>query len=418
MTLVERFIEINRWPTSRKTALLCAFAGPSFFGGLLLIHFAPTGVGDPSIVEPLFAGGTLAMGFCLVVSWLADRAGHEGRWTAYLFVALYGGFSIIMIHGIGMWSTTISGVFPLGVLLVTLYFGRDVALFACVLGVSLTAALTWTDLAGVTPFAPFLLQRGVDAQNTVSWAVTSSTLMFGSFFFAFFMALLIVGARDLQDRRLAEAQRLIRRYVPSQLADAIFAGKADHVERHERRKVTFFFSDVVGFTDIAERMEPEDLSRVLNEYFTEMTAIAARYDGTVDELSGDAILIFFGAPHATDDRDHALRAVRMAQEMQVEIGALNAKWRDWGIDAAFRVRMGVNTGVATIGNFGSEGRTKYAALGRNVNLAARLQAQADAGKVVISHATWLLVQNEIACRSLGELQLKGIAKPVLAYEVS
>src|SRR5690349_2836193 len=88
MTLVERFIEINRWPTSRKTLLLSAFAFPGFIAGYLLVHYllGPTGIGDVEAVDRLFLWGSAAMGCCLVASWLADRAGHQGRWTAYLFV--------------------------------------------------------------------------------------------------------------------------------------------------------------------------------------------------------------------------------------------------------------------------------------------------------------------------------------------
>lgn len=125
-------------------------------------------------------------------------------------------------------------------------------------------------------------------------------------------------------QQLERSSRLIRRYVPSQIADAILSGGEQVADKHERRKLTIFFSDLVGFTEIAEELEPEDLSRVLNEYFSEMTAIAQKHGGTVDELSGDAILIFFGAPVATDDKDHALRATRMAVEMQQAMDGLNA----------------------------------------------------------------------------------------------
>ena len=168
--------------------------------------------------------------------------------------------------------------------------------------------------------------------------------------------------------------------------------------------------------DIAEELEPEDLSRVLNEYFTEMTGIAHRHGGTVDELSGDAILVFFGAPHATDDKDHALRAVRMATEMQQEMVTLNARWRSLGIAETISVRMGISTGVVTVGNFGSPERMKYAVLGKHVNLAARLQTNCQPGNILLSHATWLLIEDQIPCVQKGEMQLKGINKPVMAYE--
>jgi class 3 adenylate cyclase len=217
--------------------------------------------------------------------------------------------------------------------------------------------------------------------------------------------------------RLARAHSLIRRYVPEQVADAVLTDTPEAIDRHERRKLTIFFSDLVGFTDLSEELEPEDLANVLHDYFTEMNAIARRHGGTVDDLVGDAILVFFGAPQRTDDRDQALRAVRMAAEMQAAMGPLNQRWETGGIPERLRVRMGVNTGVVTVGNFGSEERTKYTALGKQVNIAARIQAQCEPGKVLLSHTTWLLVRDDFACAPKGELTLKGLNKPMSAYEV-
>jgi adenylate cyclase len=206
--------------------------------------------------------------------------------------------------------------------------------------------------------------------------------------------------------------------VPEQVADAVLSSTPEAMERHERRKLTIFFSDLVGFTDLSEELEPEDLAAVLHDYFTEMSAIARRHAGTVDDLVGDAILVFFGAPDSTDDHDQALRAVRMAVEMQQAMGPLNQRWASSGIPETLTVRMGINTGVATVGNFGSAERTKYTALGKQVNIAARIQSQCEPGKVLIGHATWLLVRDEIACTPKGELELKGLHKPMPAYEVN
>ena len=219
------------------------------------------------------------------------------------------------------------------------------------------------------------------------------------------------------DTQLQASQRLLRRYVPEQVADAVMSNAHEAIERHERRKLTIFFSDLVGFTDLSEELEPEDLATVLHDYFTEMSAIARRHGGTVDDLVGDAILVFFGAPESTTDHDQALRAVRMAVEMQEAMGPLNQRWASAGIPETLTVRMGVNTGVATVGNFGSAERTKYTALGKQVNIAARIQSQCEPGKVLLGHATWLLVRDEISCTPKGQLELKGLHKPMPAYEV-
>jgi class 3 adenylate cyclase len=220
-----------------------------------------------------------------------------------------------------------------------------------------------------------------------------------------------------QQTQLEASQRLLRRYVPEQVADAVLSNRSDAIGRHERRKLTIFFSDLVGFTDLSDEMEPEDLATVLHDYFTEMSAIAHKHGGTVDDLIGDAVLVLFGAPDFTDDRDQALRAVRMAVEMQEAMAALNRRWASAGIPETLTVRMGINTGVATVGNFGSAERTKYTALGKQVNIAARIQARCEPGHILIGHTTWLLVRDDIPCTPKGELELKGLRKPMPAYDV-
>jgi len=217
--------------------------------------------------------------------------------------------------------------------------------------------------------------------------------------------------------QLARANELISRYVAVQVAQQIRAGNYGAVDRHDRRKLTLFFSDIKGFTEIADTIEPEDLSRILNEYLSEMTGIAERYEATVDKFVGDAMMVFFGAPLATHDRDHALRAVRMAMEMQGRLDELRMKWVAEGIEEPFQIRIGINTGVASVGNFGSKGRVDYTAIGRQVNLAARLQVNCDPGKILISHSTWSLVHTEIECVAKGEIQVKGFHQPVKVYEV-
>jgi class 3 adenylate cyclase len=177
-----------------------------------------------------------------------------------------------------------------------------------------------------------------------------------------------------------------------------------------------FFSDIKGFTGIADQVEAEDLSRVLNEYLAEMTEIAERYDTTVDKFIGDAIMIFFGAPMATDDHDHALRATRMAVDMQERMLGLREKWLREGIEEPSEIRIGINTGVASVGNFGARGRMDYTAIGRQVTLASRLQVNCAPGKILLSHSTWVLVNDEIACEPKGEILVKGIHYPVKVYE--
>ena len=218
--------------------------------------------------------------------------------------------------------------------------------------------------------------------------------------------------------QLARANELISRYVAAQVAEQIRLGNYDAVDRQHRRRLTLFFSDIKGFTEVADHVEPEELSERLNEYFAAMTGIAERYGGTIDKFMGDAIMIFFGAPVATHDRDHALRAVRMAMEMQGGMIQLRRRWEARGALEPLEIRIGINTGVASVGNFGAPGRMDYTAIGRQVNLAARLQVSCEPSKILLAHSTWSLVRDDIPCVSRGEIQVKGIRDPVKVYEVA
>ena len=145
----------------------------------------------------------------------------------------------------------------------------------------------------------------------------------------------------------------------------------------ERKKLTIFFSDIVNFTATTERLQPEELTRLLNEYLSEMSAIAARHGGTVDKFIGDAMLVFFGDPETKGVAEDAKAGVAMALEMQQRLAELDEAWRRRGIEQPFRARMGINSGYCNVGNFGSGDRMDYTIIGAEANLAARLQSIAD-----------------------------------------
>lgn len=420
MTLIERFIEFNSWTTSRKTALLMAIALIFHIAASPIVRVAASAAGivRMRLLDVALISAVLVVMVCLAAALAATKAGKEGRWTAYLVVVLYGGWVGAFVTAMGVWSTPLLAWVPIIVILVALWYDEVIGWAAFAYSLLLGVLVVSLTLADLLPYAPAMLDRTLDAQRSGSWAAAIFAVIMGFYLYGFLLSILVVAARRLQDTRLHQAYKIIRRYVPSQIADAITLGRVDTADKHERRKLTLFFSDLVGFTDISEELEPEDLSKLLNEYFSEMTRIAEKHGGTVDELAGDAILIFFGAPNATDDQDHALRAVRMAVEMQSAVKLLNEKSRQAGIAESLRVRMGINTGVVTIGNFGSPDRMKYTALGKHVNIAARLQSHCEPGRVLVSQLTWLLVKEQIPCEPKCELTLKGIIKPVMAYEVA
>jgi adenylate cyclase len=215
---------------------------------------------------------------------------------------------------------------------------------------------------------------------------------------------------------LSGLAKKIAKYLPPQLYSGIFAGKDVQVAT-ERKKLTVFFSDVVDFTSTAERMQPEELTALLNEYLTEMSSVAAAHGGTVNKFIGDAILVFFGDPETRGAVEDARACLAMALDMQRRLAELNVRWRKRGIAEPFRARMGINTGFCNVGNFGSDDRMDYTIIGAEANLAARLQSVADPGGIVLSYETFMLVRDMVRARPLEPITLKGIAYPVVPYAV-
>ena len=216
---------------------------------------------------------------------------------------------------------------------------------------------------------------------------------------------------------LATLSMKISRYLSPQIYKSIFSGQRDVVIQTERKKLTIFFSDIKDFTATTERLQPEQITRLLNEYFTEMSAIALRHGGTIDKFVGDAMLIFFGDPETKGEAEDAAACLRMALDMQHRIAELDVKWRNEGVEFPFRARMGINTGFCNVGNFGSADRMDYTIIGAEANLAARLQSIAEAGRIVVSYETYALTRKLVDAHPLPPITMKGISREVVPYVV-
>jgi len=216
---------------------------------------------------------------------------------------------------------------------------------------------------------------------------------------------------------LASISLKISKYLSPQVYKSIFSGELDTVISTERKKLTIFFSDIKDFTVITERLQPEELTELLNEYFTEMAKIAHDHGATVDKFIGDAILAFFGDPETKGNQGDAWACLDMAVAMQRRIVELNRDWRQRGIEKPFQVRMGINTGYCNVGNFGSQDRMDYTIIGAEANLAARLQSIAEPGGIVMSYETYALVQDRVPARPLDPITLKGISRQVVPYVI-
>jgi class 3 adenylate cyclase len=225
--------------------------------------------------------------------------------------------------------------------------------------------------------------------------------------------------RDLEHANefLASVSMKIAKYLSPQVYKGIFSGEKDAAISTERKKLTIFFSDIKDFTVTAERLQPEELTALLNEYLTEMSGIALRHGATLDKFIGDAILAFFGDPETKGVAEDARACVRMAIDMQRRLAELNAKWRARGIEQPFRVRMGINTGFCNVGNFGSSDRMDYTIIGAEANLAARLQQIAEPGAIVMSYETFALVRDIVHARALAPISVKGISREVVPFAI-
>jgi class 3 adenylate cyclase len=174
-------------------------------------------------------------------------------------------------------------------------------------------------------------------------------------------------------------------------------------------------SDVAGFTALADQIDPESLSQIINEYMATMSDVVESQGGVVTEFAGDGLMAIFGAPETLEPEEQVLRALAAANAMHARLAELNKAWFRLGIEQPLRVRIGINTGMLSVGTFGSEGRSTYTAIGLQMNVAARIQAQCEPGGTLLSSASWHLVNDAVECDPLGEVTVKGVHFPISIY---
>lgn len=220
-----------------------------------------------------------------------------------------------------------------------------------------------------------------------------------------------------EQEKAARLARNLAKYLSPQVWEMIFSGKKHVRLETQRKKLTVFFSDIKGFTELTEELEAEQLTDLLNTYLNEMSKIALKYGGTIDKFVGDSVLVFFGDPATQGAKKDAVNAVSMAIAMRKHMKVLRQQWRAQGITKPLEIRMGLNTGYCTVGNFGADTRMDYTIIGREVNLASRLESSAEAGEILISHETYSLIKDVIMCRDKGQITVKGFSRPVQIYEV-
>jgi CheY-like chemotaxis protein/class 3 adenylate cyclase/DNA-binding SARP family transcriptional activator len=223
------------------------------------------------------------------------------------------------------------------------------------------------------------------------------------------------GLEQRVQEQIGQLQRLaqLKRFFPPQLAERIVGGDLDDPLATRRREVTVAFLDLRGFNAFADISEPEEVMALLRSYHREMGASIERYGGTLEQLSGNAMMVVFNDPVIVEDP--AERAVAMALDMQQHFARLMGDWRKRGYEIALSI--GVAHGYATIGAIGYEARAGYGVIGRVTNLAARLCAQAQAGQVLVTAAVLALVDDKVEAQAVPEVDFQGFVHPVAAYGV-
>jgi len=229
---------------------------------------------------------------------------------------------------------------------------------------------------------------------------------------------------DEANRRVTEQNKMLQglstqlsKYLSPQVYSQIFSGEQAVEISSKRKKLTIFFSDIAHFTEITDSLESEELTNLLNSYFTEMSRTALEYGATIDKYIGDAMMLFFGDPESRGVKADALTCVKMAIAMQRRVRELQSEWRNMGLENPFQLRIGINTGFCTVGNFGSEDRMDYTIIGNEVNLAARLQSHAELGGILLAHETYALVRDEVLAEEHELITVKGFARSVRTYRV-
>ncbi len=207
--------------------------------------------------------------------------------------------------------------------------------------------------------------------------------------------------------KLEEMSRSLGKYLSPLVYDSIVKGDKNVEIASYRKMLSVCFTDIVGFTNRTENMDHNEMTDWINGYLNDMAHIVIEAGGTLDKFIGDAVMVFFGDPHSEGIVDDALNCIKMAETM-IE------KAKDHDI----QIRVGINTGMCTIGNFGSEDRMDYTILGKEVNLAARLESNGEPDQILLSENTYQLIQDKVSCESHGNIDMKGIDRDIETYLVN
>ena len=432
--LAVRYEIFSQQHMSRRVSLLAVI--------LLIAHFVNLAVSNFFLAKHsswIRLGGynytvTAAIGvlvLLLILSWLEARRNREARWLGYFFVVLYGTLVIVVCQYFGTTSTPYLAVFPIGTLVIGLFLDEKMGLFAFAYGLLLIVVISKLELHGVIDYAPAFLDPSLHAQRTFAWFGGMYVTLFLIFLSMLFVAFVAVARRNFEDDVILESSRLLeknkvelearsnalQKYAPPVLVEKMLLGE-DLVQEISGKIVVTTLMVELTLSRRMNSLAAQSLVSILSDYFSKLIKIVENEGGTVSELRSDGMLVLFGASGEKSLEEQACSALHCAVSMQKKIAEIGWEWGQKGLADALQFRIGMNTGSASVGNFGSVDRMVYTAIGQEVNLAAHLMSHAALGEIVVSESTWRL-QNNFPCAAQKQLFLmKGLTLPIAAYRLT
>lgn len=213
---------------------------------------------------------------------------------------------------------------------------------------------------------------------------------------------------------LYQANSVLGRFLAPQVRQILEQGTEARLQA-KKSYITIIFGDLKGFTDLAEVMDAEEMTSIINDYFDMVLRLISENGGVLDKFIGDGFMAFWGAPESLGRQEDAKNCARFALSLQSEFEKLAEVWIKNGLDHHLSLRQGIHSGYCTVGNFGSSSRLQYTAMGNPVNLASRLESLASPGSILASHSTSMMISNLIPIKEAGKVQVKGIKHPVTTY---
>ena len=416
--LVAGFINFNRWPLAKKYALATTFS--IFFQGNYLLTAEL--LAHPESIFDITAYRTVGLYWllysCLTVA-IAALVSGRGRWSEWLAALFNFGYATCVLFSVEALGGSASSyaLFPMGISLIAIFVYGPRLGFAFALYILCgMLALMVAHHQGWLPVAYSFEIDSIKDTSEVTWHILLGTVYLQFTVMLLALGTLIFAARDRAENALLRSQAIIRRYLPPAVADQIIAGNETAIAEPRRQRLTIMFADIVGFTNVADRVEPEVMTEVLNTYLSNMVDIIEQHGGTLNEFAGDGLMALWGAPNSLAPEDQARQAINAAQAMQAQMPVLNEQWRKLGLGTELKARIGINTGMVSVGSYGSQGRMTYTAIGLQTNIASRIESKAEPGETLISDASYQLIRDEINCEPKGEVECKGVHYPVKVYQ--